>query len=663
MTELDNLCINTIRMLSADAVEKANSGHPGMPMGAAPMAYTLWTKFLKCNPNNPDWVNRDRFILSAGHGSMLLYSLFYLSGYKVTLEDLKQFRQYASITPGHPEYRHTPGVETTTGPLGQGFTNGVGVAIAEKHLGQYFNRDKYNIIDYYTYAIVSDGDLMEGVSHEAASIAGHLKLSKLIYLYDSNKISIEGPTSLTFTEDVGKRFEAYGWNVIKLNDGNSTDEIADAIKAAKNEKEKPSLIIVPTHIGFGSPNKQDKAEVHGAPLGAEEMQLTKANLGWNHEPFYVPAEVLEYFRNIIKTGEKSENEWNGLFGEYEKKFPELANEFKVVFSQKLPDGWVNKLPEFDVSRETATREASGKVINEIAGSLKFLIGGSADLAPSNNTYIKASGDFSSSDYGARNFHFGVREHAMGSILNGMALSKPIIPYGGTFLVFSDYMKPAIRLAAMMKLRVIYVFTHDSIGLGEDGPTHQPVEHLAALRAIPNLVVIRPADATETAYAWRVAIERTGGPTALILTRQKLPVIDRKKFPAASMLEKGAYVLSDSAKIDVILIATGSEVCLALESAKKLSESGIGVRVISMPSWELFEAQPEEYKRKILPPEIKVRLAIESGSSLGWHKYVGSEGAVLSIDRFGASGPYKILMEKYGFTVNSIISRVNEITKR
>lgn len=669
MTDLDNLCINTIRTLAIDGVEKANSGHPGMPMGAAPMVYALWTKFLKHNPNNPDWLNRDRFVLSAGHGSMLLYSLLYLTGYKVTLEDLKQFRQYESKTPGHPEYWCIPGIETTTGPLGQGFATGVGIAIAERFLANYFNREGFNIIDYYIYAIVSDGDLMEGVSHEAASLSGHLKLGKLIYLYDSNKISIEGSTSLTFTEDVEKRFSAYGWHVQKLNDGNNINEISEAIGLAKNEKEKPSLIIVPTHIGYGSPNKQDTAEVHGAPLGEEEAKLTKINLGWKFtESFYVPDEVLEHFRKALEIGKEAEENWQKLFYEYEKKFPELAIELEKAFVEMVERDCPQRglslewNIDFDVSKDIATREASGKVINEIAGKLKFLIGGSADLAPSNNTYIKLSGDFSASDYSSRNFRFGVREHAMGAISNGIALSKFLIPYCGTFLIFSDYMKPAIRLAAMMKLRVIYVFTHDSIGLGEDGPTHQPIEHLASLRAIPNLVVIRPADATETKEAWRVAIERKEGPTALILTRQKLPVIDRKKFPSANLLEKGAYILFDSEKIDIILIASGSEVHLALESGKKLNESGIGVRVVSMPSWQLFESQSNEYKRKIFPSEIKKRLAVEAGASLGWHKYVGLDGEVIGIDRFGASAPYKTLFEKFGFTVNSIVSKATSLIR-
>lgn len=663
MSEIDNLCINTIRFLSVDAVEKAKSGHPGMPMGASTMAYTLWTKFLKHNPNNPEWINRDRFILSAGHGSMLLYSLLYLTGYKVTLEDLKQFRQFGSITPGHPEYRHTPGVETTTGPLGQGFATGVGIAISERILSNYFNRDGFNIIDYYTYAIVSDGDLMEGISHEAASLAGHLKLGKIVYLYDSNKITIEGSTNLSFTEDVEKRFLSYGWQVIKIDNGNNINEIESAIKLAQDEKERPSLIIVPTHIGFGSPNKQDTAEAHGSPLGTDETKLTKENLGWTYDSFYVPVEVFGHFKKALNKGKELEREWENLFNEYEKKFPELVIEFKKAFAQELPQGLLNNFPEFDISKEIATREASGKVINEIATKLKFLIGGSADLSPSNNTYINSSGDFSTENISGRNFHFGVREHAMGAILNGLALSKAIIPYGGTFLVFSDYMKPTIRLASMMKLRVIYVFTHDTIGLGEDGPTHQPIEQVAGLRAIPNLVVIRPADATEVVHAWRVAIERIDGPTALILTRQKLPVIDRTKFPPASLLTKGAYILFDSKKIDIILIASGSEVHLALESAKKIAEKGIGVRVVSMPSWQLFESQSEEYKNEVLPFEIEQRLAIEACSPLGWHKYVGLKGEVLGIERFGASGPYKILFEKFGFTVDSIVSKSISLLKQ
>ena len=656
-TKLDELCINTIRMLSADCVQKANSGHPGMPMGAAPMAYVLWTKFLRHNPRNPGWPDRDRFILSAGHGSMLLYSLLYLTGYDLTLEDLKNFRQWGSKTPGHPEYGITPGVETTTGPLGQGFANGVGMAIAERHLAAIFNQPEAEIIDHYTYAIVSDGDLMEGVSHEAASLAGHLRLGKLIYLYDDNRISIEGSTDITFTEDRCARFEAYGWHVQTVENGNDLEAIAKAIQNAKEETDRPSLIAVRTHIGFGSPGKQDDPSAHGEPLGAEEILKTKENLGWPKEPsFYVPQEVLDHFRQAVSRGMELENQWQQKFGVYERTHPELARKFTAWMKNDLPSDWEKEIPSFNPDpKGIATRGASGTVLNALAGKIENLVGGSADLGPSNKTLIKSSHDFQAGAYDGRNLRFGVREHAMGAILNGMALHGGIIPYGGTFLIFSDYMRPSIRLAALMGLKVIYVFTHDSIGLGEDGPTHQPIEQLATLRAIPNLTVVRPADANETAVAWKVAL-RTEGPVALTLTRQAVPTLSRTEYAHAQGLEKGAYILNQwgDGVPELIIIGTGSEVHIALEGAKLLADKGIKVRVVSMPSWELFDRQPEDYKEEVLPTSAKARIAIEAATTYGWHKYVGDRGKIIGIDRFGASAPYKTLYEKFGLTPDRIV---------
>lgn len=665
-SRLDKLCINTLRTLAMDAVQKANSGHPGMPMGAAAMAYVLWTRFLKYNPANPRWPDRDRFILSAGHGCMLLYSLLHLTGYDMPLEELKNFRQWGSHTPGHPERDLARGVETTTGPLGQGFASGVGMAIAERFLAARFNRPGHKIVDHYTYAIVSDGDLMEGVASEAASLAGHLGLGKLIYLYDDNHITIEGSTDLAFTEDVGRRFEAYGWHVQKVTDGNDLQAISAALEAARAEKERPSLIMVRTHIAYGSPNKQDDSSAHGAPLGEEEVRLTKENLGWPVEPpFYIPEEALAHFRKAIERGSLWEEEWRARFASYAKEYPDLAAEWETFMKGELPEGWEEALPNFSPKDgPIATRVASGKVLNALAEKLPTLIGGSADLAPSNNTYLKGWGDFSVAEPGGRNLHFGVREHAMGAILSGMALHGGLIPYGGTFLVFSDYMRPAIRLGAMMGQRVIYVFTHDSIGLGEDGPTHQPIEHLASLRAIPNLTVIRPADANETAIAWRVALERKEGPTALALTRQNIPILDRAKYPPATELKRGAYILADSeGKPDIILIATGSEVHVALEARDKLAEKGIRARVVNMPSWELFERQPKEYRDKVLPPEVTARLAIEAGVSQGWERYVGPAGDVVSVERFGASAPYKVLFEKYGFTAENVVTKALDVMGR
>ena len=663
---LDQLCINTLRCLAMDAVQKANSGHPGMPMGAASMAYVLWTRYLKHHPRKPDWPNRDRFVLSAGHGCMLLYGLLHLTGYELSLDDLRQFRQWGSKTPGHPEYDLSSGIETTTGPLGQGFSTGVGMAIAQKYLAAHFNRPGHELVDYTIYGIVSDGDLMEGVASETASLAGHLGLDNLIYLYDDNHISIEGSTDLAFTEDVRKRFEAYGWFVQEVADGNDLEAIDRALRAAQAEKERPSLIKVRTHIAYGSPNKQDSAEAHGAPLGEEEVKLTKQNLGWPVEPaFHIPEEALAHFRRAIAEGERAEAEWQDRLAAYRQAFPQLAAEWDRYVRRELPEGWATRIPTFQPSDgPMATRQASGKVLNAIAPALPLLLGGSADLAPSNNTYLKGLGDFSRGNYGARNFHFGVREHAMGAILNGMALSG-LLPYGGTFLIFSDYARPALRLAAMMGAHSIFIFTHDSIFLGEDGPTHQPVEHLPALRAIPNLSVIRPADANETAVAWRVAIERRDGPVALALTRQGLPVIDRSKYASAEGLTRGGYILADAPNKapEILLIASGSEVPVALEACEKLTAEGIAARVVSLPSWDIFEQQSQEYRDEVLPPGVAARLAIEAAVPLGWERYVGTKGAVIGMTRFGASAPYKVLAEKFGFTAANVLRRARELLGR
>ncbi len=657
--KLDQLCINTIRMLAVDAVEKAKSGHPGMPMGAAPTAYLLWTRFRKHNPTNPAWPDRDRFVLSAGHGSMLLYSFLHLTGYDLPLEELKAFRQWGSRTPGHPEYGLTPGVETTTGPLGQGFANGVGMAIAEQFLAERFNRPGHTIVDHYTYAIVSDGDLMEGVASEAASLAGHLRLGKLIYFYDDNDISIDGSTDLTFTEAVGRRFEAYGWHVEEVKDGNDLGAIDGAINAARAERVRPSLIIVRTHIAYGSPHKQDTAEAHGAPLGAEEVKLTKAFFGWPQEPpFFIPGEALAHFRKAVDRGRVWEEEWQVRFRAYATEYPELAEEWHRVMRRELPAGWEASLPTFKAEDgAVATRVASGRVLNAIAPKIPNLIGGSADLASSNNTLLRGSVEFSYRNRAGRNLYFGVREHGMGSILNGLALHGGVIPYGATFLIFSDYMRPAIRLAALTELPVIYVFTHDSIGLGEDGPTHQPIEHLAALRAMPHLTLIRPADANETVAAWRVALTHTNGPVALVLTRQNLPTLDRTQMAPADGLERGAYILADAeaGRPDLILIASGSEVALAVEARKRLAQRGTRARVVSMPSWELFEAQSQPYRDEVLPPSVTKRLAIEVGVPQGWHRYVGPAGDVIGLTRFGASAPGQVVMEKLGFTADNVVA--------
>ncbi len=660
MDKIDELCVNTLRMLSVDMVEKARSGHPGMPMGAAPMAYVLWTRFLRHNPENPRWINRDRFILSAGHASALLYSLLYLTGYDLSLDELKRFRQWGSRTPGHPEYRTTPGVETTTGPLGQGLANAVGMAIAQQFIAAHFNRPGHEIIDHYIYVMVSDGDLMEGISHEAASLAGHLRLGRLIFLYDNNQISIEGSTQLTFTEDVLKRFDAYGWHVQEVEEGNDLSAIHGAIEAAIKDP-RPSFISIKTIIGYGSPNRQGTSKSHGEPLGPEEAELTKKNLGWPVEPFYVPEEALNHFRKAIEQGRKWEEDWNIRYEAYKKEYPEEAARLEKLFRGELPQDWDKELPAFEPSQDgMPTRVASGKVLNILASRIPNIIGGSADLGPSNKTLISEAGDFGPDNYKGRNLRFGVREHAMGAILNGMALYNGLIPYGGTFLVFSEYMRPAIRMAAIMRLKVIYIFSHDSIGVGEDGPTHQPIEQLASLRSIPGLTVIRPCDANEVVEAWRYAIEEKDGPVALVLTRQTLPVIDRKGLSPATGLRKGAYVLKEAGgKTDVVLIATGSEVYPVLGAAEILESKGIGARVVSMPCCEIFDKQPEDYKRKIIPDDAKLKVAIEAGISAGWHKYVGCDGEVIGIDRFGASAPYKVLFEKFCFTPEAIAERVEK----
>jgi transketolase len=680
--DLDNLCINTIRFLSVDAVEKANSGHPGLPMGAAPMAYVLWTRFLKYNPANPGWENRDRFVLSAGHGSILLYSLLHLTGYDLPLGQLKSFRQWGSKTPGHPERGLTPGVETTTGPLGQGFANSVGMAIAEGYLAARYNRPGYPIVNHYTYALVSDGDLMEGVSSEAASLAGHLKLGKLICLYDDNHITLSAATNITFTENRARRFEAYGWHTEMVENGNDLAAIDRALRAAQADKERPSLILVRTHIGYGAPNKEDTFAAHGSPLGEKEVKLTKQALGWPLDPtFIIRDEALVHFRQAVKEGKKVEAEWNADFAKYGKAFPALAAEFQQEMAGQLPKSWGAGIPTFPAdAKGMATRVASGKVLNAIDKKLPSLIGGSADLDPSTHTALKAMGDFENQrdeagdlqgsagggwSHAGRNLHFGVREHAMGSIANGLAVHGGIIPFTATFLIFSDYMRPAIRLAALMEQRVIFVFTHDSIALGEDGPTHQPVEQLVSLRAIPQLIVIRPCDANETAVAWRVAIETHNRPCALILTRQDVPTLDRVRFAGAEGLRRGAYVLADApkGKPDIILIGTGSEVSLIVAAGQKLAGKKIKVRIVSMPSWELFDAQPRKYRESVLPPSVRARLAVEAGSTQGWCKYVGDEGAVLGVDHFGASAPGDIVMRKYGFTVKNVCKRAMELVNR
>ncbi len=661
---IDEQAINTIRFLAADAIQEANSGHPGLPMGTAAMAYELWMNHLKHSPKNPTWPDRDRFVLSGGHGSMLLYALLHLTGYDLSMEEIKNFRQWGSLTPGHPEYGLTPGVETTTGPLGQGFANGVGFAIAEAHLSAIYNRPDFPVIDHFTYGIVTDGDLMEGVTAEAASLAGHLQLGKLIYLYDDNRISIDGSTEITFTEDRAKRFEAYNWQVLQVADGNEIAAVARAIEEAKTDQ-RPSLIICRTHIGYGLPTKQDTAAAHGSPPGDEELAAAKRNLNWPVEPrFYIPEEVKGIFKQALVAGQERESNWQILLEEYKKAYPDLAAELKRRLAGDLPKNW--DVPQFPTDEKgMATRGASGKVLNKLAEQIPELVGGSADLAPSNNTWLEGELDFQPGQYQGRNFHFGVREHGMGAIVNGMAIHGGLIPYGATFLVFSDYMRPALRISALSHIPSIWVFTHDSIGVGEDGPTHQPVEHLAALRAIPQLTVLRPADANETAQAWAYAIAHRTGPTALALSRQSLPVIDRNRYRGAEGLHKGAYVLGDLGgdKPELILMATGSEVDLIIKAGEKLAEQGVVLRLVSFPSWELFRQQGEDYRKSVFPEGLTKRLAVEAGISQGWLEWVGPEGKILAVDTYGASAPASTIFTNYGLTVEDIIEQAQELLRR
>ena len=682
-SELDLLCVNTLRFLAVDAVQKANSGHPGLPLGAAPMAYVLWTRFLRFNPRRPEWFDRDRFVLSAGHGSALLYSLLHLTGYDLPLEELQSFRQWGSMTPGHPERGHTPGVEVTTGPLGQGFANAVGMAMAEAHLGALFNRPDFPVVDHFTYVLASDGDLMEGVASEAASLAGDLGLGKLICLYDDNRITLAGSTDLVFREDKAARFRAYGWHTVHIDDGNDLQAIEEAITAAQQETALPSLILVRTHIGYGSPHKQDTYEAHGSPLGEEEVRLTKHNLDWPTEPsFFVPAEASRVFREAGARGEEAEREWERALAGYTSTHPDLARAFTAAMSNELAPGWDAGLPTFSPQgKELATRSASGDVLNVLASRVPYLLGGSADLNPSTKTVLKGRGDFQDPDVSVadtqgavgdswdrtgRNLAFGVREHGMGSIANGLAAHGGTIPFVSTFLIFSDYMRPPMRLAALSGLHVIYVFTHDSIGLGEDGCTHQPIEQLANLRAVPGLTVIRPADANETVVAWRVAVANTGGPVALVLTRQELPTLDRTLVASKEGVERGAYVLAEPeevASLDLILIASGSEVFLVLDVWKRLTDEGVHARVVSMPSWELFEAQSREYRESVLPTAVRARLAVEAGATQGWCKYVGDEGSIIGIDRFGSSAPGERVMHELGFNAENVYRQALEVLGR
>jgi transketolase len=660
--DLDQLCINTVRTLSMDAVQKADSGHPGTPMALAPLAYVLWMRHLKYNPANPEWRDRDRFVLSAGHACMLLYSVLYLTGYDVTLDDIKNFRQWGSKTPGHPERGMTPGVEATTGPLGQGTGNAVGMAIAEAQLAALYNRPNYEIFNHYTYFIASDGDLMEGISHEACSLAGHLKLGKLIGFYDDNRITIDGSTDLAFSDDTAARFEAYGWHVQRVEDGNDLEALDRAIVTAQHERARPSLIIVRTHIGWGSPHKQDTAEAHGAPLGADEIKLTKQNLGWpSLEPFHVPEEALDHWRTAKSRGTRLETEWRKRWDAYRSAEPDLAAELDRRFTGRLPEGWDSALPSFGPKDAQATRAASGKVLNAIAPKIPELIGGSADLTGSNNTEIKGAGVFSASNHAGRNFHFGIREHGMGAALNGLALHGGFIPFGGTFLIFSDYMRPSIRLAALTHLRVIYVFTHDSIGLGEDGPTHQPIEQLTALRAIPNLTVIRPSDPTEVIEAWRAAVTHRIGPVALALTRQKVAVVDRTKYAAAAGLHQGGYVLADSKDPDAVLVGSGSEVEQVIGAYEQLKAEGRRPRAVSMPCLEYFAKQPASYRQSVLPAGVPV-VAIEAGSPQSWDGLVGNNGAIIGIDRFGASAPYQRIYKEFGLTVENVVETAKRLAR-
>ncbi|MCU9611962.1 transketolase [Caldibacillus lycopersici] len=665
MTEqLDQLSITSIRTLSIDAIEKANSGHPGMPMGSAPMAYTLWTKYMNHNPKNPTWFNRDRFVLSAGHGSMLLYSLLHLSGYDVSIDDIKSFRQWGSKTPGHPEFGHTPGVDATTGPLGQGIAMGVGMAMAERHLAAVYNKANYELVNHYTYSICGDGDLMEGVSAEAASLAAHLKLGRLIVMYDSNDISLDGDLDQAFTESVEGRFKAYGWQYLRVEDGNNLQEIAKALEEARLDLDRPTLIEVRTVIGYGSPNKSGKSDVHGAPLGAEELKLTKEFYNWTfEEDFYVPEEVYNHFRTqVAERGAKVEEEWNQLFESYREAYPELGKQLQLAIKGELPENWDKDIPVYQTGSSLASRASSGEVLNAIAKNVPSFFGGSADLAGSNKTTIKGTSDFLPSSYDGRNIWFGVREFAMGAALNGMALHGGLKVFGGTFFVFSDYLRPAIRLAALMGLPVTYVFTHDSIAVGEDGPTHEPVEQLASLRAMPNLSIIRPADGNETAAAWKLALESKNTPTALVLTRQNLPTLEDTDKNAYEGVSKGAYTVSPakSSTPAALLLASGSEVHLAVDAQKQLAAEGIDVAVVSMPSWDRFEKQSKEYKESVIPKSVKKRLAIEMGASLGWERYTGDEGDIIAIDRFGASAPGELIMKEFGFSVENVVARLKKL---
>lgn len=662
---VDELAINTIRTLSIDAIEKANSGHPGMPMGAAPMAYALWAKEMIHNPKNPNWFNRDRFVLSAGHGSMLLYSLLHLFGYNVTLDDLKNFRQYKSKTPGHPEFGHTPGVDATTGPLGQGIAMAAGMAMAERHLAETYNREGYPIVDHFTYCICGDGDLMEGVSAEAASLAGHLKLGRLVVLYDSNDISLDGDLSLTFSENVQQRFEAYGWQVLRVEDGNDVTAVQNAVERAKLDDQRPTLIEVKTTIGFGSPNKGGKSDSHGSPLGPKETELTKAAYEWEEkEPFHVPNEVREHFQQFASIGKRFEDQWNSLFERYKQQYPELSQQLERAIKGELPEGWEQDLPQFSKGEKMASRASSGKMLNAIAKKVPQLIGGSADLGCSNKTTLTFEGNFGVDGYQARNIWFGVREFGMGAALNGMALHGGVKVFGATFFVFSDYLRPAMRLSALMKLPVTYVFTHDSIAVGEDGPTHQPIEHLVSLRAMPGLSLIRPADAKETAAAWRLAVESESKPTALVLTRQDLPTLEMSEDEVFEGVQKGAYVVSKAAKeAEGLLLASGSEVALAIDAQKLLEQDGIHVSVVSMPSWDRFEKQTKEYRESVLPKGLLAKFAIETASSFGWREYIGEYGEVLSIDHFGESAPANQLLEEYGFTAKNVAERFKALSEK
>lgn len=679
--QLTELSINAVRFLAVDAIEKAHSGHPGLPMGGAAMTYVLWMRHLKHNPANPKWVDRDRFVLSAGHGSMLLYAMLHLTGYDLSLEDIKEFRKWGSKTPGHPEFPHTPGVEVTTGPLGQGISNAVGMAIAEAYLSARYNQPDKKIVDHYTYTIAGDGDLMEGVSAEACSLAGHLGLGKLIVLYDDNNISLAGSTNLSFTEDVGKRFEAYGWHILEVKDGNDTDAIDRALRSAKAEKNRPSILSVRTQIGYGAPTKAGRYQSHGAPLGEEEVKKAKENLGWPvDQDFFVPGEVLKHMRGALDSGRERESQWNSSFEGYSVACPDLAAEFERIMKGELPEGWDAEMPVYDKdARDVSTRKVSESVMQSLASFMPELIGGTADLNPSTLAWVKGYGDFQNPDdapdgvqgsaggewsYKGRNIHYGVREHAMGAITNGLALHGGIIPFTGTFFTFSDYMRPPMRLAALMGLHAIYVFSHDSIGVGEDGPTHQPVEHLMSLRNIPDMTVIRPAEATETVEAWRFALFHREGPTALVLTRQDVPVLDREKYVSVRGLQKGGYVVWDSREgnPDIILIGTGSELHIALEAGEMLAGEGVAVRVVSLPSWEIFDRQPENYRESVLPSSVKGRIAVEAGIKLGWEHYVGIDGAVVGMDGFGASAPASVLYEKFGITAQRVVEAARSVWK-